>query len=53
MSLSMPHGIQTLQRKPYLKVKREPSFRFHALYDKLYRPDILAHAYAVSKANGV
>ena len=30
--------------------RRGPQYR--ALYDKVYRPDILAHAYACCKANG-
>jgi RNA-directed DNA polymerase len=50
--LATPEGIQTLQRKLYLKAKREPSYRFYALHDKVYRADVLAHAYALSKANG-
>ena len=29
-----------------------PSFRFYALYDKLYRDDVLAHAWRLAKANG-
>jgi RNA-directed DNA polymerase len=47
-----PASIRELQRALYLRAKRDRSFRAYALYDKVYRPDILAHAYAVAKANG-
>ena len=31
--------------------KQEPAYRFYALYDKLYRADILSHAWRLVKAN--
>lgn len=52
MSLATPEKIRKLQRKLYLKAKQEPSFRFYQLDDKIWREDILAHAYALAKANG-
>ena len=51
MSLATPEKIETLQRKLYAKAKAEPGFRFHLLYDKIWRADILTHAYALAKAN--
>ena len=52
MSLATPKRIQELQRKLYLKAKREPTYRFYSLYDKIWRTDVLAYAYALSRANG-
>lgn len=49
--LLTPESIRTLQRKLYRKAKQEPACRFHALYDKVYRADILNHAYNLVRAN--
>src|SRR5450756_311257 len=49
--LATPEGIRTLQRKLYVKAKQEPAYRFYALYDKIYRADLLSHAWRLVKAN--
>jgi RNA-directed DNA polymerase len=52
VSLATPEKIRTLQRALYVKAKQAPTRRFHFLYDKVWREDILAHAYACCRANG-
>ncbi len=52
MSLAPPRTIRRLQEALGTKAKQEPAFRFYLLYDKAYRADILAHAYALAKQRG-
>jgi RNA-directed DNA polymerase len=51
MSLATPSKIRELQIKLYRKAKNEPGYRFYMLYDKIYREDILSHAYELARAN--
>jgi RNA-directed DNA polymerase len=51
MSLRTPDKIRILQRKLYLKAKAEPDYRFYLLYDKIYREDVLHHAYDLMRTN--
>jgi len=50
-NLSTPNSVRKLRRALHVKAKAEPGYRFYALYDKLYREDILAHAYAQCCSN--
>ena len=52
MSLGTPSSVQKLQTALRDKAKGSASFRFYALYDKVYREDVLAFAYACCKVNG-
>jgi RNA-directed DNA polymerase len=49
--LETPEKIRELQRKLYQKAKQEKEYRFYLLYDKVYRMDILSHAYQLVKSN--
>src|SRR4030042_759761 len=51
MSLSTPSSVQKLQTALQAKAKQSPKYRFYSLYDKVYRQDVLIHAYALCKAN--
>jgi group II intron reverse transcriptase/maturase len=50
-NLATPETVQKLQTALHAKAKAEPGYRFYALYDKISRDDILAHAYAQCRAN--
>ena len=50
-SLATPKTVQKLQTALHAKAKAEAEYRFYALYDKISRDDILAHAYALCRSN--
>jgi RNA-directed DNA polymerase len=50
-NLATPASVQKLQMALHAKAKTEAGYRFYALYDKIYREDILAHAYAQCRSN--
>jgi len=50
-NLSTPVSVQKLQMALHAKAKTESDYRFYALYDKIYREDILAYAYAQCRSN--
>ena len=52
MSLTTPESVQKLQTALHDKAKKSPDFRFYALYDKVYRKDVLTFAYECCKAKG-
>ena len=49
--LAPPKSVQKLQTALHAKAKAEAGYRFYALYDKISRDDILAHAYAQCRSN--
>ena len=50
-NLATPKSVQKLQKALHAKAKAEAGYRFYALYDKISRDDILAHAYAQCRSN--
>lgn len=50
-NLTTPESVQTLRTALQAKAKGSSRFRFYALYDKVYREDVLAHAYRRCRAN--
>src|SRR5258707_14664749 len=52
MNLATPESVQKLQAALHDKAKKSPDFRFYALYDKVFRKDVLTFAYECCKANG-
>jgi group II intron reverse transcriptase/maturase len=51
-NLSIPPSVQKLQTALQAKAKENPGLRFYALYDKVYREDVLQFAYLCCKSNG-
>lgn len=52
VSLAPPSTVGKLQKTLHAKAKGSPSYRFYALYDKVYRSDVLWHAYRICQCNG-
>ena len=51
MSLTPPIKVGKLQETLHAQAKRAPRYRFYALYDKVYRMDVLGYAYHRCRVN--
>jgi RNA-directed DNA polymerase len=51
MNLRPPNTVEKLQATLHAKAKKSPQYRFYALYDKVWRPDVLLAAYQQCAAN--
>ena len=49
--ITLPRKISELRKKLGQKAKQEPTFRFYALYDRIYREDVLRMACSLVLAN--
>ena len=52
VSLLPPTKVGKLQEALHAKAKSAPRYRFYALYDKVYRADVLGYALQCCRANG-
>ena len=51
MNLIPPAKVRKLREALHAKAKSAPTYRFYALYDKVYRRDVLAFAYRCCLGN--